>query len=35
MENREGPVYGYFLGAMPREGQTRALIGCGIGKMNT
>ena len=26
----KGRWYGYFLGAMPREGQTRALIGCGI-----
>ncbi len=28
--NAKGRWYGYFLGAMPREGQTRALIGCGI-----
>ena len=26
----KGRWYGYFLGAMPREGQTRPLIGCGI-----
>jgi hypothetical protein len=26
----KGRWYGYFLGAMPREGLTRALIGCGI-----
>jgi hypothetical protein len=29
-KNAKGRWYGYFLGAMPREGQTRALIGCGI-----
>ena len=29
-KNAQGRWYGYFLGAMPREGQTRALIGCGI-----
>jgi hypothetical protein len=28
--NAKGRWYGYFLGAMPREGQTRSLIGCGI-----
>jgi hypothetical protein len=28
--NAKGRWYGFFLGAMPREGQTRALIGCGI-----
>ena len=26
----KGRWYGYFLGAMPREGQTKALIGAGI-----
>ena len=29
-KNAKGRWYGYFLGAMPREGQTRALIGAGI-----
>jgi len=29
-KNAKGRWYGFFLGAMPREGQTRALIGCGI-----